>query len=267
MANMQILSVKHSPTTVCIAILAHLFAADLAWAQNVPASAAHAASASAPGDTITLLYNERPPYLITGRDGSASGLTGTPAARAFKGAGVAFVWEMLSTDRQLQSLRKNASMSCAIGWFQKPEREQFAKFTRAIYRDRPFVAIASRTLQVDAGTTLQQLLADRRYRVLVKTGFSYGDIDAMLEKTQPNLVFSTGEVVEQLQMIKGNRADLMFAAREEAEYLVRQAGFRAEDFQVLQFADSPPGKTRHIMCSKLVPDAIINRLNAAIQMD
>ncbi|WP_338849165.1 transporter substrate-binding domain-containing protein [Massilia sp. W12] len=216
---------------------------------------------------MTLLYNERPPYLVTNADGSASGLTGTPAARAFTSAGISFVWEILSTDRQIQSLRKNASQSCAIGWFHKPDREVFAKFTKAIYRDQPFVVIANRQMRLEAGAKLINVLSDRRHRVLLKNGFSYGDIDEMMSKAQPNLVYSNGEVLEMLQMLKGNRADMMFAAREEAEYLVRQAGFNADDFQILQFPDSPPGKTRHIMCSKSVPDETIKRLNAAIQME
>lgn len=43
-------------------------------------------------EPITLLYNERPPYLVTEADGAVSGLTATPATRALRAAGLDFVW-------------------------------------------------------------------------------------------------------------------------------------------------------------------------------
>ena len=201
-------------------------------------------------ETVTLLFNERPPYLITNKDGSASGLTGTPTAKAFQAAGIPVAWSVLSTKRQVQTLTENAGPSCAIGWFYKPERAQFAKFSKPIYRDHPFVVIAGRNFKFERGSKLEQVLANKANRVLVKEGFSYGDIDQLIAKVQPNLIVSNGEVVELMQMVKGNRADLMFAAWEEADYLLKQAGFKSDDFRMIEFAEMPTGKTRHLMCSK-----------------
>lgn len=218
-------------------------------------------------EPVTLLFNERPPYLMLNSDGSASGLTGTPAANVFKAAGVTVNWATLSTKRQIQTLTENASMSCAIGWFQTKEREAFAKFSKAIYRDRPFVAIAASSINFAEGITLAQTLANRDTRVLVKEGFSYGDIDPMLAKAKATIVVNAGEVVELMQMIKARRADMMFAAQEEATYLIENAGYKKGDFKIVKFVDMPIGKTRHIMCSKKVPDALIDKINAAIQME
>lgn len=215
-------------------------------------------------EAITLLYNERPPYLIAAKDQSASGLTGTPAAKAFAKAGIAVHWSMLSTKRQVQTLTENAGASCAIGWYHKPEREQFAKFSKPIYRDRPFVGIAAAGFKLEKGTKLTEVLQDKNVRILLKEGFSYGDIDPWLLKVQATIVNSNGEVVEMMQMIKARRADLMFAAREEADYLLRDAGFKSSDFQLIEFPDMPQGKTRHLMCSKKVPDEIMKKIDAAI---
>ncbi len=218
-------------------------------------------------EKLTLLFNERPPYLVLNRDGSASGLTGTPAANAFKAAGIPVLWTALSTKRQMQILTENMGQSCAIGWFQTKEREQFAKFTKAIYRDHPFVALAASNVKIAEGQSLEQVLADKNTRVLVKEGFSYGDIDPVLARAKASILVNSGEVVELMQMIKARRADIMFAAQEEANYLLQNAGFKPTDFRMIKFSDMPSGKTRHIMCSKKVPDETTNKLNAAIQME
>src|SRR5207237_1398275 len=99
-----------------------------------------AAFAQAP---ITLYYNERPPYLVTSIDHSVSGLTATPAADAFRSAGIPFEWSKLPTNRQMAALKESKGAECAVGWFKNADREGCARFTRAIYRDRPTVALAS----------------------------------------------------------------------------------------------------------------------------
>lgn len=218
-------------------------------------------------EPVTLLFNERPPYLMVNSDGSASGLTGSPAAKAFKAAGIPVNWTQLSTKRQIQTLTENASMSCAIGWFQTKDRERFAKFTKAIYRDKPFVVIAPNAVNFDEGVTLIRAIANKEMRVLLKEGFSYGDIDPLLTKAKATIIVNSGEVIELMQMIKARRADMMFAAQEEANYLIENAGYKKSDFKIISFSDMPVGKTRHIMCSKKVPDELIAKLNTAIQMD
>jgi hypothetical protein len=86
----------------------------------------------------------------------------------------------------------------------------------------------------------------------------------LLAGLRPTLISTIGENSQMVQMIQANRADLMFLAEEEANYLVEQAGFKLKDFHLVRFADMPPGERRYIMCSKLVPDGIIAKLNKAI---
>ena len=216
-------------------------------------------------ETIILNYNERPPYLVTAADGSASGLTATPAANAFKAAGIPVVWSKLPTNRQLALVREGGGMNCAIGWFKNPEREQYAKFTKPIYRDRPTVILANDRFVVEAGSNLQTVLAIKGVRVLVKDKFSYGPfIDGLLAALRPTLISTVGENSQMVQMIQANRADLMFLAEEEANYLVEQAGFNLKDFHLIRFADMPAGERRYIMCSRQVPDEVMAKLNKVI---
>jgi polar amino acid transport system substrate-binding protein len=219
-------------------------------------------------DAIMLAYNDRPPYIVALPDGSAAGLTATPAATAFKVAGVPVVWKKVPTNRQLAELREGAGKSCAIGWFKNPEREQFFKFTKPIYRDRPTVLIANSHFPVQPGDTLQGILSRRDVHVLVKDKFSYGGyIDGLLAAQKPQTVVTTNENLQMLEMIRLRRADFMFAAEEEARYLIEQSGFNTRDFRVLRLPDVPPGEKRYIICSKLVDDETIARLNAAIDAE
>ncbi|MDE2428233.1 MAG: hypothetical protein KGM99_05860, partial [Burkholderiales bacterium] len=80
-------------------------------------------------DKITLNYNERPPYIVPAADGSATGLTATPAANAFSTAGIPVTWTKIPPNRQLIVVQENKSANCAIGWFKNSERETFAKFS------------------------------------------------------------------------------------------------------------------------------------------
>lgn len=229
-------------------------------------------AASRSQEPVTLLYNDRPPYLVSQPDGSATGLTATPAANAFKAAGIPFTWSKLPTNRQLALVKGDAGMHCAIGWFRKPEREEFARFTKAIYQDRPTVALTNAQFiaqfNVRDGSTLTDVLGMKGVRVLVKDQFSYGAyIDGLLASVRPNSIGTTAENVQMVRMIQINRADLMFVAEEEANYFIAQAGRGLNEVRVLRFADMPKGEKRHIMCSRSVPEDIIVRVNKAITFE
>jgi polar amino acid transport system substrate-binding protein len=218
-------------------------------------------------EAMTLSYNERPPYLVPAPDGSATGLTGTPAANAFKTAGIAVTWSKVPTTRQM-ALVKEPGMNCAIGWFKNPEREQFAKFTKAIYRDKPWMVLANKGFAAQEGAKLQDILSAKGVRVLTKEAFSYGPyIDGLLAKTKPTTTVSNGTTSQMLQLINANMVDFMFVSEEEAEYLVEQAGLKMTNFRQLRFPDMPAGDKRYIMCSKHVPDDVISRLNKAITFE
>lgn len=225
--------------------------------------ASHAARADA---TITLHYNERPPYLVPQPDGSASGLTGTPAADAFKKAKIAVSWQKTPTSRQLVVIQEGAGQDCAIGWFKNPEREKFAKFTKAIYQDKPMVAIANTKVNVKDGGKFEDAL--KQQSLLVKDKFSYGaDLDAMIARVKPATTVTTGESAQMVQMVNAGRVDMMLASKEEAEYYVKSSGLADNAVKVLSFPDMPQGGKRYIMCSKAVSDEVMGRLNAAIPGD
>ncbi|MBT9596698.1 MAG: transporter substrate-binding domain-containing protein [Vitreoscilla sp.] len=232
------------------------------------AGLALAAGVAKAAEPLSLYYFDRPPYAQkASRGDEVVGLTATPAAQAFRAAGLEFRWTLLPTVRQLVTLKDSLVPACAVGWFKNPERELQFKFTKPIYRDRPTVALARSNFHALA-PTLIDTLRQPGLSVLVKDGFSYGPlIDGMLLLARPERVVTSVESVAMVSMIAAQRASFMFAAEEEANYLVEQAGVPLNALKLVRFADVPPGERRYILCSKATPDELIERLNKAINVE
>lgn len=218
-------------------------------------------------EPLALMYYDRPPYMIDDGDGKVEGLTAAASLQAVNEAKLDYGWHKFAAKRILELVRENAILGCGVGWFKTPERERFAKFSRPVYRDKPQLAVAPKKFMLPAETPLTKLLSNPATRILVKEGFSYGALDPLLDKYKPTVITTSGEVVQLVQMIKANRADITFLPEEEALYLLEQAGFRAADFNLIKFPDMPAGETRHFMCSKKVPDSVMQKLNDAIHFE
>ena len=217
---------------------------------------------------VQLYYGERIPYAVTDEHGDVHGLTATPAAKAFKQAGIQFQWKKMPFKRQLATIKANKKMVCGIGWFKKPEREQFSRFTEVIYQDRPSVVIQKKgngsiAQHIDVGSLLQ----DKSLKLLVKDSFSYGAyVDEQILKYQPEQIVVVGSSnMQMLQMLLSGRADYFFASEEEAEEMIVSAGLSMSQFQLHNFSDMPAGNNRYIACSQQVTPEMIELLNQALR--
>lgn len=216
-------------------------------------------------EVIHVAYGERPPYLMQLADGTPSGLTGTPAAAAFKAAGIAVQWHRVPSNRQLAMVKDPNGLNCAVGWFSVPERLAYAKYTKPIFRDKSWVLLANASFAARGITTMGELASQRDIRVLVKDNYNYGGLDKFIEKWQPVVAVSTATTVKMVQSVAKGAVDLMFVSEDEGDYILKhEAGEHAAKLRLLQLKDMPRGGERYIMCSKAVPDEIINRLNKAI---
>lgn len=216
---------------------------------------------------VTLHYIQRPPYMTPTADGLA-GLTGLPTYLAFKNAHVPFVIEETSFARQLHMLETNSGQDCMIGMFKKSERELFAKYSKPVYQDQPQILLtaSANASKVSRFESLSDLFGDKSLVLLVKLGYSYSSsLDALIERYQPRRIKTTDENLLMIKAIKMKMADYMFMAPEEAAVAIGVAGFDRADFKQVKLKSMPDGDYRHIMCSKKVPDEVINKLNTAIK--
>lgn len=215
---------------------------------------------------VVLLYNERPPYLVT-QDGALTGLTGSAAVAAFKAANIPFTTQLVPSIRQLVRIRNNTGADCAVGWFKTEERMSYAKFTKPIYQDHPQIALtAAGAGKLTDAESLESALSNQDISLLVKQGYSYGTtIDELIAKLHPKLIAVSGENTQMLRMIRAGRADYMFAAPEEADGLITASGINPAEIRKVSFSDAPHGEYRYILCSRNVSDEVIERLNRVIK--
>lgn len=209
---------------------------------------------------LTLHYQERPPYSAAGIDGHVHGLLATPAARALAAARIEFVWAQTPGQRQLALIQSGRGLHCGLGWFHNDERAARGKFSRPLYRDLGFVALARRAAAMPAAPLPpEQLLADRRLRLLVKEGYSYGrELDALIARHAREPLATRAEPLQILQMLRSGRADWTIASAEDAALHVD------DTLVALAFSGQPPGPTRHLYCSADFPDDWLARIDAAL---
>jgi len=214
---------------------------------------------------IILAYHERPPYYVTGSDNFLTGLVGEPALSAFRRSGLQFVVQKMPSRRQQNSVHNNKERICAVGWFKTPEREQFARFTLPLYQDLPTVVITRADLAATLGEpTLTALFGRQDLTLLIKSGYSYGShIDQALQLDPPPFVTTTGNTSQMIAMVGSGKADYFFAAAEEAVELIA-ASSTPDKYRQVVLGDVPQGNKRHLMCSRQVQPAEIEKLNRAI---
>lgn len=219
------------------------------------------------GEQLTVFYNLRPPYLQLEEGGVLGGLTGKPARQAFERSGIEVQWREMPTNRQLLNIRENTGPYCAVGWFDLPERRAFARFSRPLYRDHGWMVLVHAGLALDEHDSLHDVLSRPGLRVMVKDQYSYGAaIDALLLQYKPVMAVSTGTTLQMLQSLAARSVDLMFVSEEEGRYLMANTG-ASGTLRLLHLAQMPKGDSRHIMCSRQVPEEIMNRLDQAIRFN
>ena len=159
-------------------------------------------------------------------------------------------------------------MACGFGWFKNPERESFARFTDSIYQEKPAVTISKKgNNALERHRELISLFEDKKVKLLIKDGFSYGAyVDERISNYNPEIVsVVTSTNVQMLQMILSGRADYFFKSEEEAEHIILTSGFEMSQFQLQHFGDMPAGNRRYIACSKQVSPEIVDLLNRALK--
>jgi uncharacterized protein (TIGR02285 family) len=212
---------------------------------------------------IMLHYVDRPPYAVTQADGKPTGLVASPAEYVFKKAKVPFVWSKTPINRQFAMIKENKGLHCALGMEQTASRSEFAKFTEPVYISQPLVAIMNPRVTEKRGVSFATMLS--KYSILVKENYTLGDeITAMVLKS-PNAKLTTQESSQMVQMIALGRHDFMMISNDEVEYYIKQGILNPKGIRLMELPGAKKRFTRRMMCSKLVDDKVIQKLNRAIR--
>jgi len=216
---------------------------------------------------VEVIFEPRAPYYVLTAGGEHEGLVLGPVSKALTLMDVAVKWSERPAKRQLKLIKANRSAICSPGWFKKPERVAFARFSNPVYRDRPqVVVVRSEDAGVFGFTNIRQLFAHPTLRRGGKQGYSYGaEIDRMLEELDPKTILTSKGSAHLLKMLQKERFDYFLASPEEIEHLLAREKIDPASMTLLPMKGLSSGNERFLICSKAVDGSFINQFNAALK--
>jgi uncharacterized protein (TIGR02285 family) len=217
-------------------------------------------------DQLTIAFVDRAGYSYM-EDGKPKGFLIDIAKNISAKARIDFAFQAIPQARAISMLQEKTPNFCLLGLFKNPEREEFSVFTKPIYKNQPMgvLTMASKAPKFSKFSTLADLLNAPDMTLSVVTGFSYGKtIDDMVEKMKGKKDRAAVTPAQMLAMMAADRFDYMFADPEEYKALAQAAKVDEASIKMLAFPDIPEGNQRYLLCSKAVPAATIDQLNAAI---
>jgi hypothetical protein len=113
---------------------------------------------------------------------------------------------------------------------------------------------------------LKGLFADSRRSLSVVDGTSYGvELDAMITNSKVLVDKALVSPIQVAQKVAAQRTDFMLMDQDDYEYLLStDPSFKKAKLVKIEFSDMPPGLKRYILCSQMVDEDVIKRLNTAI---
>lgn len=215
---------------------------------------------------LEVLYFEYPPYYQALPDGRATGMIVDLANKVFDKAGVKAEFRFVPAKRILHDMQIEQPVA-SLGWFKTPEREEFARFSRPIYVNRPVGVFFLREKEdlFRPYETLEAVMASGKFFIGRVAGLSDGpQLDAMLAKYPDRIVQVTADSVRLVKMLKSGRFDFFLLPPEEIDVLLQEAQMSPEDFSLRAMSDIPQGNVRYIMYSKAVDETLIRKIDDAI---
>jgi len=216
---------------------------------------------------ITVAWSEKPPYYYI-EDGIDKGFMLAYGKTVFAAAGIEAAFVREPQKRIWSRFRTGMHNYCSLGWYHLAERTAIAQYSLPIYTDpSQMVLIAPKSVaQVQAHATLASMLADPTLTLGLLDGSSYGaELDARIKDSANRKMLSSVNSVGMMQMVAADRVSYMLSDRTDWNYT--RVRHRSLD-NVVQYEvpDVPPGLKRHIVCSKDIPAATMEKLNQAIRI-
>ena len=231
----------------------------------VTAACLGCAGTASAANVITVAWRDKPPYHYLD-NGVPKGFLLQRTREVFAAAGIEtrFVNEPLK--RIWAKFQHGATNYCSISWYKLPERESVTQYTQPLHVDPPHIILMApdAVAQVKVHATLASLLTDKRLTLAVVDGVSYGpEIDALIGHSENQIMRRTVEPTLMMRMLTVGRASFMFVDRDDWEYFRTHEKWARVPVRY-DLPDMPSGLKRHIVCSKDVAPALMDKLNQAI---
>ena len=203
---------------------------------------------------LRILYFERPPFHFT-NEGHFQGELVGPVNEALERLGISYIWQNVPAKRIFDDIKQGGRV-CSPGWIKTPQRESFAKFTRAFFEAPKGYALVSDDIQTPERASLVSLLA-LVPNLFVKDGLAFTPfIDGLISDIAKGRLHRTtfeNEIIA--KFVAEDKNAMMLVDGAELNYLIRPDLHAVELTDVF---DIPPLR---MMCSKDVTDLEMAQLD------
>jgi len=221
------------------------------------------AGSAAPDDhTVTLAYNNYPPYKMKISEHRAGGLAVVPLEEAFTKAGVPFVWQEMPHGRQIAMIKYNTSRICAVGLYKTQERETFGKFTDPIYRAPPFMIVTNEEGgNAESRPSFNELFANKINGVVLVLSKSYGNaLDVMIKGSNATVSYADNDLMI-VNMLEHNHGQYTLFENDKIGYFKKTGVWDDSKLFAYNPKDAPSGELWYAICSKKVEDSVLKKIN------
>lgn len=170
--------------------------------------------------------------------------------------------------RSLYEIELNRAPLCALGVFRTAEREAWGRYSLALSADAAplFYATPALAPKLRRHASASAALADPELQLVVVDGVSYGSqLDALIAGAARAPLRAGIDQLRMFRMLLAGRADYSIGAPDELAHLVERGELPADGLEPVRLSGMPEGRSRHLLCSKLVPEALIQRIDAALR--
>jgi ABC-type amino acid transport substrate-binding protein len=186
-------------------------------------------------------------------------------------SGLSVRWVALPNQRSVHRLIQGDPNFCMGGAGILPDRSALGKFSAPFIEDRMIgvMALKSHRADFDRAHSLADLIDRAHGDFLTYTGFNYGgQVMPQLEplRRQGRLSEVPHNTGQMLDMLKAGRADFALVSETYGTNYLAARG-ETGDFILRSYPDMHRDFPLGFLCSKSVPDAVITRLDQAVQRE
>ncbi len=222
-------------------------------------------SSAVAAEPLLVTFIDKPPYYYADASGEPRGFLIERTRQILGEAKIEARFNARPASRVPHEMRTESLISCSIGWFRNAERETFARFSRPIYHDRPLLGVVQRARAAEFPSPYSvAALAASGARIGSVAGFSHGDAVDRVLASMATPVDLAPAPAQNLSKLLAGRIDLALFNSEELDYFIAETPGVSGRLSRIEFSDVPPGRARHLMCSRHIDPGLLERIDAAI---
>ena len=232
-------------------------------------------------DTVFINIQPRTPFFIYKKNDSkpSDGVAYHLLKKILNSANVKYEFNNIPLVRTLVLMKENKTKVCYPNALMIKSRLSYVFYSKPYFKDkRTSILLRKDDNRFTEYKTFSEILKNKNLRILLKIGYAYGNyIEETLNKTKKyitgsvksdkpdEIILSSNDNYEMLNEIIEKNGDYMLISRYEAEYLFKENPKYKNTLTIKDVDDLNYNEKRYLMCSKIVGQETINKINHQIK--